>query len=216
MWGGRENDYSRLVDEYIRGIKAADIIGVWYNPLEDYFIKQYGTDYKLIHREVFDFWEYAVPWTSALKGKKVLVVHPFEKTIINQYKKRRHLFNDENYLPEFDLITVRAIQTSAGENCEHENWFDALEAMFNSCMEYEFDIALIGCGAYGLPLAAKLKYAGKVAIHVGGVLQMLFGIKGHRWDEHPTASKLYNNYWVRPLPEETPKENRRVENGCYW
>ena len=45
-------------------------------------------------------------------------------------------------------------------------------------MKFDFDVALIGCGAYGFPLAAKLKTAGKQAIHLGGVLQALFGIKG--------------------------------------
>jgi hypothetical protein len=33
----------------------------------------------------------------------------------------------------------------------------------------EFDVALIGAGAYGLPLAACVKRLGKKAIHMGGV-----------------------------------------------
>ena len=40
-----------------------------------------------------------------------------------------------------------------------------------------FDIALIGCGAYGFPLAAFVKGIGKKAVHIGGPLQLFFGIK---------------------------------------
>lgn len=41
----------------------------------------------------------------------------------------------------------------------------------------DYDIALIGCGAYGFPLAAHIKRSGKKAVHLGGALQLLFGIK---------------------------------------
>jgi len=27
---------------------------------------------------------------------------------------------------------------------------------------------------------------------------------------------MMNEHWVRPLPEETPKQNKKVEGGCYW
>ena len=51
-------------------------------------------------------------------------------------------------------------------------------------MKIDFDVAIIGCGAYGFPLAAKLKQAGKQAIHLAGATQLLFGIKGKRWEEY--------------------------------
>ena len=56
----------------------------------------------------------------------------------------------------------------------------------------DFDIALIGAGAYGMPLAYKIKKMGKKAIHIGGSLQCLFGIKGSRW-EAPVYN--YNNLY---------------------
>jgi hypothetical protein len=30
------------------------------------------------------------------------------------------------------------------------------------------------------------------------------------------VARFYNEYWVRPLPEETPAEAGVVEGGCYW
>lgn len=62
----------------------------------------------------------------------------------------------------------------------------------------DFDIALIGCGAYGMPLASFIKGMGKQAVHLAGWTQILFGIKGKRWDDLPYVSKFYNNAWVRP------------------
>lgn len=88
---------------------------------------------------------------------------------------------------------------------------------------YDYDLALIGCGAYGFPLAAHCKRTGHQALHIGGVLQLLFGIKGRRWEtegiyqtDFPYAATYYNDYWVRPDESEKPAEARRVEDGCYW
>ncbi len=80
----------------------------------------------------------------------------------------------------------------------------------------DFDIAIIGAGAYGLPLASFIKNMGKKAIHLGGATQLLFGIKGKRWDNLPYFRKLYNENWVRPLPDEIPDNFQAVESGCYW
>ena len=82
----------------------------------------------------------------------------------------------------------------------------------------DFDIAIIGCGAYGMPLAAKLKGAGKQAIHLGGATQLLFGIKGRRWEEnYPSKiATFFNEHWVYPNKEETPQNAKVVERGCYW
>ena len=46
--------------------------------------------------------------------------------------------------------------------------------------------------------------------------QLLFGIKGKRWDDHPIISKLYNSAWVRPAESETPPSKSVVEGGSYW
>ena len=65
-------------------------------------------------------------------------------------------------------------------------------------------------------LAARIKEAGRQAVHMGGATQLLFGIKGKRWDVHPVISGLYNDYWVRPDESERPKGAESVEDGCYW
>lgn len=161
------------------------------------------------------------PWTKVLKGKKVLVIHPFEKTIRYQYEHRRNeLFANPEVLPEFELKTIRAVQSIAGNRLkEHKDWFAALHYMEHQIDEVgDFDVALIGCGAYGMPLTAHIKRLGKVAIHMGGAVQYLFGIANKRADEDEDATvrNLYNEAWIRPLREDTPSNIEKVEGGCYW
>ena len=172
------------------------------------------------------------PWTRILKGKRVLVIHPFEDTIKKQYIKRKILFENNEILPDFELITMKAVQTVAGNKSEFKDWFEALAYMENRINDIEFDIAIIGCGAYGLPLAAHVKRMGKQAIHLAGGTQLLFGIIGNRWTDsykkigtlHYLPGKdinidytpLFNENWCYPLAEDTPKNAKAVEGACYW
>lgn len=199
--------------------KEVDLLGYWETPMQDYLINNCCKADLLLTKlmNLEPYYENDLPWTKALSRKKVLVIHPFEHTIRNQYKKRKLLFNNQDILPEFELSTVKAVQTVAGESDNRFcDWFEALDFMYDEAMKSDFDVAILGCGAYGFPLAAKLKKSGKIAIHLGGATQILFGIKGARWDNHPIISNLYNEHWVRPSAEERPQKADAVENGCYW
>lgn len=195
-----------------------DAFAVWFNPMEDYVIHAYGKPREIIRLRALEPWYVDNPWTVALAGKRVLVIHPFKDTILKQYKKREMLFENADNLPEFaELHVIKAVQTIAGNKDDRfDNWFDALEWMYSEAMKIDFDIAIIGCGAYGFPLAAKIKAAGKQAIHMGGATQLLFGIKGNRWVNHPVISKLFNEHWVFPAESERPKNVNNVEDACYW
>ncbi|WP_279006554.1 hypothetical protein [Thomasclavelia cocleata] len=198
--------------------KEVDLLGAWKTIMQDYLINEVcSKNVKLTHLSSLEpYYEENIPWTSALKGKKVLIIHPFNKTIEEQYKRRDKIFANKNILPEFDLYTLKAVQTIAGEKDERfKHWFEALDYMYNEALKIDFDVAIIGCGAYGFPLAAKLKRAGKITIHLGGAVQILFGIKGSRWD-NGEVSKFYNEYWVRPDDKDKPQNANNVENGCYW
>lgn len=207
--------FYRLIEE---SSQSTDIYGTFRMIMEDYYIRNHMKhNVILTNLNAMDFWQYEVPFTSALKGKDVLVIHPLAELISNQYKNRDKLFANDNVLPEFNLKTIKAVQTIAGQRDNRfADWFEALEYMHQKSKEIKYDVALLGCGAYGMPLASRLKSDGKVVIYVGGVLQMLFGIKGGRWDNHPIASQLYNQYWVRPCGNDVPAKSKQVENGCYW
>lgn len=206
-----------FTDLMIESAKAVDLLAVWYCEMDDYVITEYMKECKLTYLNYIEPWRVKKPWTAALKGKKVLVIHPFETSIKEQYGKRRKLFDNPDVLPDFELKTLKAVQTIAGEKDERfATWFDALEYMYEEALKIDFDVAIIGCGAYGFPLAAKLKRAGKQVIHMGGATQILFGIKGRRWVENPRAQIKFNDAWEYPKKEETPKNCGVVENHCYW
>lgn len=206
----------QFVDLYMECCPDIDMLGIWNILLQSYLADECVTNAQLAELRMFEPYYFEHPWTKALEGKKVVVIHPFAETIERQYAGREKLFENKEILPNFELRTVKAVQTLAGNVCEHATWFEALNWMYEETMKEEFDVALIGCGAYGLPLAVKLKQAGRQAVHVGGSLQLFFGIKGNRWDNHEVIGKLYNEYWVRPSDHETIKKADKVEGSCYW
>ncbi len=196
-----------------------DVLGIWQNSCEDYYIRKYCSNLiattKLISLEP---WRNDFPWSSALAGKKVLVVHPFEDSIREQYLHYDKLFANPAMLPRFELLTLKAVQTSGNaSDSRFSDWFDALQWMCDECDKLDFDIALLGCGAYGFPLAAHIKQTGRQAIHLGGCLQILFGLRGKRWDEmEPDIVAMYNDYWHYPKTTEIPSGSDAIEGGTYW
>lgn len=191
-----------------------DILGVW-NEYEEFLpVPEKAKICKI--REI-EPWFYSNPWSSSLKNKNVLVIHPFEESVREQYKNRKNLYNDLNILPNFNLLTISAVQTIAGQSSQHKNWFAALDHMKKQILEIDFDVAIIGCGAYGFPLASYVKSLGKVAIHLGGVTQLLFGIKGKRWENWQHYTNLRKNNgenWI--FAHEIPDNYKKIEGGCYW
>lgn len=209
----------------IRDINKVDVLGSWlYDEIE---VDEFRSDNSInIHLRLIEpFWS-EIPWTNALKGKNVLVIHPFSETIESQYKKRNLIFEKE-ILPEFNLLTIKAVQSLGGKSDRFGTWFDALDWMKSEMDKKDFDICLIGAGAYGFSLAAHAKDQGKKSVHLGGALQLLFGIRGKRW-ENPnygvktwglplgSYSGLMNSSWVRPGETNMPKNANSVENACYW
>ena len=209
-----EKQLEEFVNLYINESKQLDLLGIW-NEYEEFLPIPESTILCKI-REL-EPWFYDSPWTYALKDKKVLVIHPFEETIIKQYERKDLLYKNEKILPDFELKTIKAVQTIAGEKSEFKDWFEALESMKNKMNSTDFDVAIIGCGAYGFPLAAHAKKLGKIGIHLGGVTQLLFGIKGSRWENWTHYTELRKNNgkdWV--YANEIPKDYKKIENGCYW
>lgn len=209
--------YAELIEETSREI---DYLASYATRMENYMVHCYMNKNVIIadNRSIEPYY-FENPWSEALRGKKVLVIHPFADTIEKQFKKRELLFANKKILPDFELHTIKAVQTICGTKDDRfDTWFDALDFMFNEAMKIPFDIAILGCGAYGQPLACMLKKAGKQAIHIGGGTQILFGIRGKRWElNSKEIPLLFNEHWVRPSNEETPKNKSLNEfGGAYW
>lgn len=201
---------------YIRCAQQADLLALWDVGAERQVIRG-CTCTRFTQLRALEPYYHEHPWSAALAGKKVLVVHPFKESILSQYQKRDKLFPGTDILPEFASLTVvQAVQGLAGQDTGYASWFDALDAMEAAMDAADYEVAVIGAGAYGLPLAAHARETGHVAVQMSGATQLLFGIKGKRWDDHPVIGKLYNDAWVRPGTGEQPAAKEKVEGGSYW
>jgi hypothetical protein len=205
----------KLVEQYcklsLNDMKEVDILATW-QPKEIFFTDYLKPKVRISLPSLEPFWS-NTPWTKSLEGKKIVIVHPFAETIQKQYQIRSKLFENKDVLPNFKLRIVKAVQSIGGQCTQFQNWFDALHYMQDEISKEDYDICLIGCGAYGFSLAAYVKRCGKQAIHMGGALQLLFGIKGKRWDGKG-QSQFYNEYWCQPI--EKTNNYKNIENGCYW
>jgi hypothetical protein len=217
----------RFSERYLNDIPLIDVLAC-----HQYYEKfmPLRPDVKKIQLEMLYPFFVERPWTRVLKDKKVLVVHPFADTIKQQYKLRKLLFENPDVLPDFELITIKAVQSVGGNKVPFKDWFEALAYMEKQISEIDFDICILGCGAYGMPLAAHVKRMGKQAVHVAGGTQLLFGILGKRWTEQYQGnwhyrpeinisldySPLFNQYWSFPVEAEKPLNAHKVENSCYW
>lgn len=219
----------KYVDLILDCCQGIDAHGIWPLYMEDYFISRYEKNAQLFKYVYLEPWAlentYAgiLPWSHSLKGKKVLVIHPFAETIMSQYVNKREKIFERRYesadmiLPEFELKTLKAVQTIAETKDERfETWFEALNWMVEECKKIDFDVAILGCGAYGFPLAAEIKKMGKGAIQLCGATQLMFGIMGSRWENNSCIKNLVNDAWVRPSAAERVDNMKAVEGACYW
>lgn len=207
-----------FADIYAQACGYADVNVYWGHIFgEKFLMDKYAKNAEIIPSRPLEPFEFERPWTAALKGKKVLVIHPFADTIEKQYAKRDRIHKNPDILPEFELKTIKAVQSSAGVKCGFNNWKEAFEYMKAEIDKTDFDVALLGCGGYAVPLAAHIKQKGKKTVVTGGFTQILFGIKGERWERsRPDIVAMYNDSWVRPDEVDKPEKSDSVEENAYW
>ncbi len=209
----------RFTELYLKAFRKVDMLAVWELKYEQFFLQQYMPNAKICRARALAVVECEKVWTQALRGKKVLVISPFAKSIEAQYRRRELIHKNTDLLPEFELKTIKAVQSPiiSGRESEFRSWFHALDWMYNETLKIDYNVALLGCGAYAFPLAAKIKESGHGAITTCGGTQLIFGIMGRRWDTPEYRERVgMNEYWIYPSDEETPRKSSTVEGGCYW
>jgi len=212
--------YARWGETWVNEVMPAMTgFGVWFNLHERWLIRTYAPQAHVFHSYGLEPYIFENPWSAHLAGKRVVVVSPFSKTIMLQYPKRAAIWaRRPSVLPDFDLRTVQSPTYPHLAKPVFSDWFAALDDMKRRIQEREFDVLLVGAGAYSLPLCVFAKSLGKVGIHLGGNMQLMFGILGKRWLV-PNASidhRYFNDAWIYPLTEETPEGCAKIENACYW
>jgi hypothetical protein len=158
-------------------------------------------------------------WTTLLANKKVVIISPFTDSIKTQYNNRNLIWKD-SFLPQFTPIYLQFplsyyLVAETNRSKYPKNSDELLSKFQRELDTLDFDIALIGAGVYGLPLAAHCKKLGKIGFHLGGATQILFGVKGMRW-RNQNLEKANYQYWIEPSKSETPEYKNLCEEGCYW
>lgn len=218
--------YSNL---YLRAFENCDIYGGWegwghYIPHISHshnFILSTFSAKRVFWVFAMDIYHYIYsrPFTTALRGRRILIVSPFEELIRSKLSVRDKIYDGVDLFPDCSFVFIRPPITN-GDNPSEE--FDVELAHFYERLEGlrgKYDIALLSCGGYANPIANYIyENHGASAIYIGGVLQMYFGIYGGRWlKERPEILKLFmNEHWTRPGDNEKPANFMAIEGGCYW
>jgi hypothetical protein len=212
----------------LAAIQDSDLlVAGWYKPIaadELDFLRAIGKRGPYLPLRALE--PYYVPeayqWTSALEGRRVAVVSSFAETACTQATRAAAVWSGRAVLPKATYLPVetryspRLAQGRAEWPNTVTSWDSAVTHVVNRVMEQDADIVLIGCGGLGMVIGHELRMRGKVCIVMGGAIQVLFGIKGRRWQNHSIISTFWNDAWVWPRLEDTPAGADEVESSCYW
>jgi hypothetical protein len=156
-------------------------------------------------------------WMSKLKGKRILIVHPFSKTFEKQINNLKAIFPGKEWFEDCSFEFIQPPLTLAG-NHQNKDWQEHLAPFLESLREIkDYDLVLVAAGGYGMLIADYIfKDLGKSVMYIGGALQLFFGVIGKRWFDNKDILKLVNDDWIRPDKGDKPDNFVRVEKGCYW
>ena len=208
--------WKELAPYYLEGYLSGDVQCIWMNyKKKEQMDLLARCDDAVVAIDALGIEPYRAlnPWTSALEGKRVLLISPFVRDFQAQYLKRKKIWvGKESVLPDFQIIPYR----SEFYFNQSANRIDVLEKMKYDISKLEFDVALISCGSLGLPLGGFIRNdLKKSAVYMGAALQILFGVTGARWESNPYFMELLNDGWIRPSGGK-PSGAKLLDNSCYW
>lgn len=226
-----EESVKRWLNEYLISLEECDIMAEgWYEPLKIFekslLDKTVPNRKSVLLRNLEPY--YVVPevrWSNYLANKHVGIISSFANTCEEQTYLSKAIWGNssESLLPsstQWIPIQTYFPPKIAGTNTEISwkcnNWEEAVESVIESYKTNPFEIALIGCGALGMIIGARLKKLGVQVIIMGGAIQILFGIRGKRWENHSVIKNFFNDAWIYPPEHLKPSNSHLIENSCYW
>ena len=162
----------------------------------------------------------AADWLDHLRGRRVLIVCPYADLLRD--RARADVYEAVWAAAGkrwFDPAAVESLEIPYGfDPGTHARYRDALGLLDEIAARIgslDFDCALIAAGGLGIPLAARVKAAGRVGISLGGHLQVVFGVHGERWLARPEwRERWLNDAWVG-VPERY-RPDRALTGEDYW
>jgi len=81
----------KFANMMLSDLQNADVLGSWL--FDEIRLANFFTNAKTVRLMDLEPYYNSDPWSEILEGKKVLVIHPFEESIKNQYSKHSLLFD---------------------------------------------------------------------------------------------------------------------------
>jgi hypothetical protein len=233
IFPGTDASLDAWAEEYLSHLpRLSGLAAGWYQPLwhiEKSFLDRHAPEaFRTPLRSLEPYYsEPSLQWTRYLAGKRVAVVSSFTESIKRQLESPRAsaLWKGEqegllDSVAKWSFVrSGYAPITAMGYAGWPEgirSWQDAADYVVGGVLESGAEVALIGCGGLGMIIGGRLRALGISTFVLGGAVQVLFGIKGMRWERHDVISKFWNSAWVWPAEEEMPGGASLIEGGCYW
>jgi hypothetical protein len=138
---------------------------------------------------------YNNPWSSSLKGKKLLIISEFNNIIREKLDNREKIYGIDLY-PECQFIFI-----DLTEDDKKLSYDTLLKKLFNNInnLSDNFDVALLSCGGLSNLILSTIDDINKSGIVVNSFLESSFGIYNNDFEErHQDIIKLYKNeYWTK-------------------
>jgi len=218
---------------YQRTFSNCDYLGCWKKDSlpEQYLVQKFAQGKELYFGARYNnlyldghfgglYWFDRLNWYEKLHGKKILIISSHSTAMKRQWLSNRifraHNKNIEYPQTNIELEFVRP-PMSMCELTPHSSWIESLQKLKDDVdavrSRFDFDLALVSCGAYGGPIGDYISTTlNKSSFYVGGALQLYFCIKGARWN----SNKIYNEFWTSLEREEVPVNAHTVEGGCFF
>jgi len=219
MYPMNEDTSHWFTETLLKDIKDLDLIPKWNRVIPDfekYIFERYCPNTRVTKLQHLEPYFFDKPWTQYLEGKRVAVFSPFADSIQKNFTNLDKIW-DNKIQPNFDLIPIKyPTSIPITKDTPYSTSREVYDEFLQKVREEEFDIGIFGTGHTGLLFALECKKLGKTGIHLGGPTQILFGVKGNRWQEIKEFEPFFNDFWTRPLKSETPDKIDLVEGACYW
>lgn len=224
-----DKDILDYITLYNKSVLNCDLLGVWdggmysqcceyYSHLSNYLKPEICAHalepYYFMDEEQYKFY-------NIFNNKKVLIITSHYETTKNQLPNINKMYK-KNIFDETTTFYIYKPSQQNGGNNDENSWnyhFNIMKNEINNIKKniFDFDIALISCGGFGMIISNYIYDELNVSVmYIGGSLQLFFGIKGRRWNSNETISKNNNDYWTSVLECDIPKNPKLCENGCYW
>lgn len=215
-------------DFYVERVGQMDYLGLVFDPVLDppiarhYQWKNPIVYYKDLEPDMSSPHDASQCYLDLFKDKRILLVCPFSDLLAQRAKE--DLFDkiwSRTGRKWFNPGGIQSLPCPYGFTQETQRRFgtvfDLYEHIIDGMETIDFDVALIAQGGLSIPLAAYAKSLGRIGIHFGGKLQILFGVIGARWRARDWwRENVFNEHWIDMPESYRPGEAENCNNGAYW